>query len=96
MKKLGKILLAVLIVAVFAGTFIYLFRRSKPAEVQYETLEAGIGTIVRSTIVTGKIQPRDEVNIKPQISGIISELYKEAGQKVKQGEIIAKVKVIPT
>ncbi len=95
MKKLGKILLAVLIVAVFAGTFIYLFRRSKPAEVQYETLEAGIGTIVRSTIVTGKIQPRDEVNIKPQISGIISELYKEAGQKVKQGEIIAKVKVIP-
>ena len=95
MKKLGKILLAVLIVAVFAGTFMYLFRRSKPAEVQYETLEAGIGTIVRSTIVTGKIQPRDEVNIKPQISGIISELYKEAGQKVKQGEIIAKVKVIP-
>ena len=95
MKKLVKILLAVLIVAVFAGTFMYLFRRSKPAEVQYETLEAGIGTIVRSTIVTGKIQPRDEVNIKPQISGIISELYKEAGQKVKQGEIIAKVKVIP-
>lgn len=95
MKKLGKILLAVLIVAVFAGTFMYLFRRSKPAEVQYEMLEAGIGTIVRSTIVTGKIQPRDEVNIKPQISGIISELYKEAGQKVKQGEIIAKVKVIP-
>lgn len=95
MKKLGKILLAVLIVAVFAGTFMYLFRRSKPAGVQYETLEAGIGTIVRSTIVTGKIQPRDEVNIKPQISGIISELYKEAGQKVKQGEIIAKVKVIP-
>ena len=95
MKKLGKILLAVLIVAVFAGTFMYLFRRSKPAEVQYETLEAGIGTIVRSTIVTGTIQPRDEVNIKPQISGIISELYKEAGQKVKQGEIIAKVKVIP-
>ena len=95
MKKLGKILLAVLIVAVFAGTFAYLFRRSKPKEIQYETLEAKIGTIVRSTIVTGKIQPRDEVNIKPQISGIIAELYKEAGQKVKQGEIIAKVKVIP-
>jgi len=95
MKNIGKILLAVLLVAVFAGTFMYLFRRSKPADVQYETLEAGIGTIVRSTIVTGKIQPRDEVNIKPQISGIISELYKEAGQKIKQGEIIAKVKVIP-
>ena len=48
-----------------------------------------------STVVTGKIQPRDEVNVKPQISGIIAELYKEAGQTVKEGEIIAKLKVIP-
>mgnify|MGYP000001889215 FL=1 len=32
---------------------------------------------------------------KPQISGIISEVYKKAGQSVKQGEVIAKVKVIP-
>ena len=51
--------------------------------------------MVRSTVVTGKIQPRDEVNIKPQISGIITELLKEAGQTVKKDEIIAKVKVIP-
>ena len=45
--------------------------------------------------MTGKIIPRNEVNIKPQISGIISELYKEAGQMVSEGEVIAKVKVIP-
>ena len=43
----------------------------------------------------GKVEPRDEVLIKPQISGIISEVYKEAGQTIKQGEVIAKVKVIP-
>ena len=47
------------------------------------------------TVATGKIEPRDEVQIKPQISGIISEVYKEAGETVKKGEIIAKVKVIP-
>ena len=46
-------------------------------------------------MATGKIEPRDEVQIKPQISGIISEVYKEAGETVKKGEIIAKVKVIP-
>ena len=51
--------------------------------------------IVKSTVVTGKIQPRDEVNIKPQISGIIAQLYKESGQTVKKDEIIARVKVIP-
>ena len=95
MKKIGKILFAVLIAAIFIGTFVYLFRRSQPKETEYETLEATVGSIVRSTIVTGKIQPRDEVNIKPQISGIIAELYKEAGQTVKKDEIIAKVKVIP-
>ena len=95
MKKFGKYLMIFLAVVLFAGTFVYLFQRSRPKDVQYEELTAATKDIVRSTIVTGKIQPRDEVNIKPQISGIISELYKEAGQTVKKDEIIAKVKVIP-
>nr|MCR5018764.1 efflux RND transporter periplasmic adaptor subunit [Bacteroidales bacterium] len=77
------------------GTFVYLFRRSKPKVEQYTTVEVTRMDIVKSTVVTGKIQPRDEVNIKPQISGIISQLYKESGQTVKKDEIIAKVKVIP-
>ena len=54
-----------------------------------------MGDISRSTVVTGKIQPRDEVNVKPQISGIVAEVYKEAGQMVQQNEVIAKLKVIP-
>lgn len=95
MKKFGKYFMIFLAVVVFAGTFVYLFQRSRPKEALYEEQEASVGDIVRSTVVTGKIQPRDEVNIKPQISGIISELYKEAGQMVKKDEIIAKVKVIP-
>ncbi len=51
--------------------------------------------IQKTTIITGKIEPRNEVNVKPQISGIITELLKEPGQMVQQGEVIAKVKVIP-
>ena len=95
MKKLGKYIVVLLVVAIFAGTFAYLYNRSKPKETKYQELEATVGTIVKSTVLTGKIQPRDEVNIKPQISGIVAELYKEAGQSVKEGEIIAKLKVIP-
>lgn len=95
MKKFGKYFMIFLVAAVFVGTFVYLFQRSRPKETQYETLEATVKDITHSTVVTGKIQPRDEVNIKPQISGIIAELYKEAGQTVKKDEIIAKVKVIP-
>ena len=95
MKKIGKYIVVVLVLAIFAGTFAYLYQRSKPKETQYHELESETGSVVKSTVLTGKIQPRDEVNIKPQISGIVAELYKEAGQSVKQGDIIAKLKVIP-
>jgi HlyD family secretion protein len=54
-----------------------------------------IADLEKTTVATGKIEPRDEILIKPQISGIIDVVYKEAGEKVKKGEVIAKVKVIP-
>ena len=95
MKKFIKPLMVILVAAVFLGTFVYLFQRSRPKAVQYEELTPEMGTISKSTVVTGKIQPRDEVNVKAQISGIVAELYKEAGQMVQQNEVIAKLKVIP-
>ena len=95
MKKFKKYLIISILALVVLGTFASLWRRSRPVEVRYESLEAVIGDIARTAVVTGKIIPRNEVAIKPQISGIISELYKEAGQQVSEGEVIAKVKVIP-
>ena len=95
MKKIGKILMVIAIAAVFIGTFAYLFRRSQPKEIQYQELVPETGNISKSTVVTGKIQPRDEVNVKPQINGIVAELYKKAGETVKENEVIAKLKVIP-
>jgi HlyD family secretion protein len=95
MKKFGKYLMIFLVAAVFIGTFVYLFQRSRPKEVKYEELSPEMGTIAKSTVVTGKIQPRDEVNVKAQISGIVAELYKQAGDQVKENEVIAKLKVIP-
>lgn len=84
-----------LVAIVFVGTFVFLYRKSRPELIRYEELSPEIKDIDRVTVVTGKIVPRNEVNVKPQISGIISELYKEAGQQVQEGEVIAKVKVIP-
>ena len=95
MKKFLKILALVLVVALFLGTFVFLYQKSRPAETVYQTLRAERRTLERTTVVTGTVEPRDEVLIKPQISGIIAELYKEAGQQVKRGEVIAKVTVIP-
>ncbi len=88
-------MLVVLVAAIFIGTFAYLFQRSKPKETQYQEVVPEMGSISKSTVVTGKIQPRDEVNVKPQINGIVAELYKKAGETVQQNEVIAKLKVIP-
>ena len=95
MKKYGKVLMLALFVIVFVGMFVFLYRKSRPEEIRYEQLRPAVTDIRKTTVVTGKIVPRDEIKIKPQISGIITELYKEAGESVKEGEVIAKVKVIP-
>lgn len=95
MKKFAKIALMVVIAIIFVGTFVFLYLKSQPEKVIYETVVPSTSNIEKSTVATGKVEPRDEVLIKPQISGIISEIYKEAGQPVKKGEVIAKVKVIP-
>jgi HlyD family secretion protein len=95
MKKYGKLIIAAIIAAIFIGTFVFLWQKSQKKPVVYQELTAQVQDIRKTTIITGKIEPRNEVNVKPQISGIIAELLKEPGQHVQQGEVIAKVKVIP-
>ena len=95
MKKILKYILLAILATLVLGTFVVLFLKSKPKEIRYHEMTVERTDIQRSAVVTGKIEPRNEVNIKPQINGIIAELYKEAGQEVKQGEVIAKLRVIP-
>ena len=95
MKKFIRISVLIIIALLFVGTFVFLYSKSQPKEVAYNVTKVVKSDIIQTTVATGKIEPRDEVQIKPQISGIISELYKEAGELVKKGEVIAKVKVIP-
>ena len=95
MKKIFKILGIVLVVALFVGTFVFLYQKSRPREQQFEVIEVKRADIHRSTIVTGTIEPRVEVDVKPQISGIVAEIFKEAGQAVQKGELIARIKVVP-
>lgn len=95
MKKVLRITLWTLIALLFVGMFVYLYFNSKSKEVVYEIVSPSIGSIERSTVLNGKIEPRDEIEIKPQISGIIAEINVEPGDMVKEGDVIAKIKVIP-
>jgi HlyD family secretion protein len=95
MKKYRKLIIAAIIALIFIGTFVFLWQKSQPKEIVYNEFTPKLDSIQKTTIITGKIEPRNEVNVKPQISGIISELYKEPGDYVNAGDVIAKVKVIP-
>ena len=95
MKKFFKIFLWVIVGIIFVGTFVYLYLNSKEKEEVYSIEYPSEKTIERVSVLTGKIEPRDEIDIKPQISGIISEILVQAGDHVDNGDIIAKIKVIP-
>ncbi|MCI5814726.1 MAG: efflux RND transporter periplasmic adaptor subunit [Bacteroidales bacterium] len=95
MKRYFKFVVAALVLLVFVATFVFLWMKSQPVPEEYEVFTAKSMDLRKTTVVTGKIEPRNEVNVKPQISGIITDLYKEAGARVEAGEVIAKVKVIP-
>lgn len=95
MKKFLRIAIIAIVAILFIWTFFFLYQKSQPKTTVYDTVRVSRSDLEQVTVATGKIEPRDEIEIKPQISGIIAEIYKEAGQKVKAGEILAKVKVIP-
>ena len=95
MKKYSKLIVAAIVALIFIGTFVFLYQKSQPKPTEYAEFTPKVSDVLKTTIITGKIEPRNEVNVKPQISGIITEICKQAGDYVQAGEVIAKVKVIP-
>lgn len=93
-----KILLAVVglaLVAAFIGTLSFLHAKSQVEPVVYQTHEPFVADIVKKTVATGSVVPRKEIAIKPQVSGIVDELYVEPGQLVAEGDLVAKVTIVP-
>ncbi len=95
MKRILRIAGLVLLGLLVISTFVFLWQKSRPKVVNYKIETTKTDTIVKRTVATGKVEPRNEILIKPQMSGIISEIYKEAGDKVQAGDIIAKIQVVP-
>lgn len=95
MKKVLKIAGLSLLGLLVILTFVFLWQKSRPKEVVYHIETVTKGKIEKRTVATGKVEPRNEILIKPQMSGIISEVYKQAGEIVQTGDIIAKIQVVP-
>lgn len=95
MKTFFKFIFGLIILGVFAGTLFFLYNKSKQKPVVYRTAAPVVTTIVKKAVATGSIVPRKEIEIKPQVSGVVHEVYADAGQVVKAGDLIAKVEIIP-
>lgn len=52
-------------------------------------------SVIKSTVLTGSIEPRDEVKVKPQMNGIVAELLHLPGDFVQAGELIARIQMVP-
>lgn len=94
-KKIRNFILITILVGGLIWTFYFLFQKSQEEPITFTTVQAFDTTIIKKTVATGSVIPRKEVNMKSQVSGIIEKLYIIAGQEVKEGDVIAKIKIIP-
>ena len=94
MKILKYLGIALLVFGAIFATLYFIKTNSKPL-VEYDVQTPVIQSIEKKTVVTGTVIPEDEVEIKPQISGIIEKLFVDEGDLVINGDLLAKVKVVP-
>ena len=95
MKRTGTIILLVFILLATSAGIWYLYTKDLEDPIVYTTEEASEQTIIKETVATGNIVPMEEVNIKPNISGVIDKIHVEAGDFVEAGDLIAEIKVVP-
>ncbi len=96
MKRVFSFFLIALVVLIIGGSFMYLFKKSQAKPVTYQTESAEVTDIVKKTVATGSVVPRQSVDVKPKVTGVLTDLYyKDPGAKVKNGDALAKITIIP-
>ncbi len=95
MKKTLKHIILVLIGLFVIYTLYFLWKQAQPIPEVYELVSPEVRDLTRRTVATGNIEPRRRVNIKPQTTGIITELLVQPGDMVRENQVVARIKVIP-
>ncbi len=95
MKKILSFLAVLVVLALFAGTGWFLWTKSRKVETVFQTESPRRANIIRKAVATGSVIPRQEVAIKPRVSGIVEEVKVEAGATVHAGDVIARIRLVP-
>ena len=85
MKKYSKLIIVAFVALIFIGTFVFLYIKSQPEPVVYNEFTPKTADISKTTLITGKIEPRNEVNVKPQISTIFQRSKLRIGRHLRTG-----------
>jgi HlyD family secretion protein len=95
MRRIIPIVIVIIVLSAFAGTLWFLYQKSRKKPVVFETSTPLVTDIVKKTVATGAIVPRQEIEIKPRSSGIIQSIHVEPGQRVEEDQLIAQIRVVP-
>lgn len=95
MKRTGTIIILIVIALLFIGSMYYLYQKNQKDPTVYKTENPTITDIINKTVATGNIVPKEEIEVKPNISGIIDTIYVEPGEIVRAGDLLAQLKVVP-
>lgn len=95
MRRLIPLLIAVTVLGAFLWTLRFLYQQSVQPEAVHQTASPEVGDVIKKTVASGAIVPRNEVVIKPRVSGIVDKLWVQPGQTVKRGDPLARIEIIP-
>ncbi len=96
MNKGCLITLAIILLLATLGLAGYFIQKSGQEDAGIELTKAEVKDVIKKTVATGSVKPRQEVLVKPQVSGVIDELFVEAGEAVKKGQKLARIKLVPS
>lgn len=95
MKRVVLVLVGLLLLISFAGTVAFLVYKASERPVEFSIHHGEVRDVVKKTVATGALVPRAEVEIKSRVSGIVDEVFKEAGDGVEIGDLIARIRIVP-
>lgn len=95
MKRFLPVIILLCTLGVFAGTLLFLYQKSQRKPVVFATETPVVADIVKKTVATGSLVPRQEIAIKPRVSGVIAKLHVEPGQIIERDALLADIRIIP-
>src|SRR5690625_1396617 len=95
MKRTGTLIILIVIALLFVGSMYYLYQKNQKDPTVYKTEMPSYADVINQTVATGNIVPQEEIEVKPNISGIIDTIYVEPGDIVRAGDLLAQLKVVP-